>query len=1055
MNTEDLSFAMEDRLHAYSSGGDPALLREPEAQRLAERLYYAVDWLSPAGGPAEGARAFNVAVLLGTFHWYRFEHDGTRADAERAALLFRLVHQVAPHCVPEVLLEAYARQGYVRHGDAEGGGLDATELAAQTALAVNLLKKAEVSGDVRLLDDAVELCLLSARANPRQDVVCAEALVTLGNVLTRRYEYTGAVDSLDRAFVVTVKGGQLVPEGHPYRLAFCSGLGHTAIRRFQRTGDLDTLDLAIRALREAAYTAPDDHPHRAAFLTNLSSALSHHHRHTHRAEAADEALTAQLEAVRITPPDHPDLPSRLVNLAAAWSSHPGPLPTGGGTEAGAETDAGAETEAGADAEAERQDVVVALLRKALSLVGDGHPDRPGCLHLLAATLQDRFSRRRDIEDLRDAVEAARSAVEAAGDGDYQRPGLLRGLARSLRLYASHCAAPGALTEAVDALRAAEALLPEDHPERTVTLADLGFTLVDRARATGSADDREAALRALGDASQVVSAPADARARAAAAAGHLAVGTRDFSGALDHFALALEQLELTAWRGLERDDRERLIAQYPSLVTDAAAVALLAGRPERAVELLEQGRGILLAQSLEGRTAHSDLRARAPELADRLGRVLDELDDLSDGPHGATAAGAAGPAGTPGAAGRPGGSGTPGASAVERRLHAGERRVALARTREEILAEIRALPGLARFLRAPAFDDLRAAAARGPVVLLVPSLYGCFALLLTGGGLRVLPLALDDRELEERTLALTGDLSPGQSPVRARRTVADTLSWLWDTVTGPVLSALGRTEPLAPGAAGPRLWWCPAGLFTLLPLHAAGRALPDGAGDTVPDRVVSSYTPTLRALLHARERHAAAAGGHAQARGLIVSMPSTPGMPDLPAAGVEAATLHRRYPDAEFLTGGAATAAAVLDALTRCSWVHFACHGAQDLARPSRGALLLHDGALTLRAVSALRPAHARFAFLSACETHRGGIVLADEAITLTGALQLAGFRDVIGTLWSIDDTFAAVAAGLVHEHLARQDAPDPATALHAALRTLRERYPRAVLSWAPYVHVGP
>ncbi|MGI5484514.1 CHAT domain-containing protein [Streptomyces lavendofoliae] len=1016
MSTEDLTFAMEDRLDAFSSSGDVASLEEPEAQRLADRLYYAVDWLSPLTGAAEAARAFNVAVLLGTFHWYRYQHGGGQADAERAAFLFRLVHPVAPHCVPEALSAAYAALG-----DPAGGGPEAARTAGYTALAIGLLKEVEAGGDPRLLDDAVELCLLSARANPRQDVVCAEALVTLGNVLTRRYEYTGDADSLDRAFTVTVKGGRAVPEGHPYRLTFCSGLGHTAIRRFERSGDLDTLDLAVRALREAAYTAPAGHPHRAAFLTNLSSALSHYHRHTGRAEAVDEALSAQFEAVLSTPRDHPDLPGRLLNLAAALESHPGPL------RAGADDDGGGD----ADGDGGRYGLVVDLLRDALSLVGDGHPDRPGCLHLLAGALGERFARDGDPRDLEDSVAAAREA-SAGTAGDHQRPSRLRGLGRSLRRYAAHFGAPGALTEAVDALRAAEALLPEGHPERTGTLTELGFALVDRAEATGAPGDRVAALRAMSDASLVSSAPARSRARAAAAAGHLAAASGDFAGSLEHFALALGQLELTAWRGLERDDRERLIADHPSLVTDAAAVALRAGLPERAVELLEQGRGILLAQAMESRADHAGLRAEAPELADRLRRVLDELDRLPDGPHG--------PSGTA-------------AVDVRERRRAGERRVALARSRDEILAEIRALPGLARFLRPPEFATLRTAAARGPVVLLVPSRYGCFALLLTAEGVRVLELALDDRRLAARTVALTEALDDRRSPFRARRTVVDTLAWLWETVAGPVLTALGRTEPLGPDAVGSRLWWCPAGLFTLLPLHAAGRPLPAGDGDTVPDRVVSSYTPTLRALLHAREGRPAAAG--ARARGLIVSLPSTPGLPDLPAAGEEARALRLRHPDAAFLTGAAADAPAVLDALSRCSWAHFACHGQQDLTRPSRGALVLHDGPLSLRAIGNLRPARAEFAFLSACETHRGGLVLADEAITFATALQLAGFRDVVGTLWSIDDAFAAEVAGLVHEHLARPDDPDPATALHAALRTLRERRPRAVLSWAPYVHVGP
>ncbi|MFF8830903.1 CHAT domain-containing protein [Streptomyces sp. NPDC015131] len=1055
MNTEDLAeglaFAMEDRLGAFSSGGDPAVLWEDEAERLAERLFRTVDWLAPHSGPAEGARAFNVAVLLATFHWYRFRHADAQADAERAAFLFRLVEPVAPHCVPAELRDAYARVG----GQA-GSALSAAELGDCTGRAVGLLKDAETGGDPRLLDDAVELCLFAARANPCQeapDVLRAEALVTLGNVLTRRYEYTGDPDSLDRAFVVTVKGGEAVPEGDPYRLTFCSGLGHTAIRLFQRSGKTATLDLAVRALREAAYRAPEDHPHRAAFLTNLSTALGQYHRHTGRTDAMNEALAAQYEAVRITPRDHPDLPSRLMNLAASLGSHPGTRPPG----------------------TERYDAAVALLRDALALTGEGHPDRPGCLDLLAGVLRGRYAVAGDSQDVVDAVAVAREAVRAAAPGEYQRPALLMGLAAALRAGAARGDTPGgaraALTEAIDALREAEALLPDDHPERAEALTDLGFALAaragvpahhgdsDRDRDQDGARDRDRARRALGDASAVPSAPARLRVRAAAAAGHLAAGAQDFTGAVAHFAQALEQLELTAWRGLERDDRERLLAEYPQLGTDAAAVAVRAGRPERAVELLEQGRGILLAQSMEGRSDHAGVRAGAPELADRLREVLAELDRLPD------RAGAAG-----------------GPREVAERRRAGDRRAALAREREEVLAEIRARPGLGGFLRPPPFSALRAVAAGGPVVLVVPSQYGCCALLLTGGGVRPVALRTDARQVAAHAAGLTDALLPGRSPLRARSTLLESRSWLWETVAGPVLAALGLTGRIERDATGPRLWWCPAGLFTLLPLHAAGRPAANGGaggsagdgagdgaggsagngadGDSVADRVVSSYTPTLRALLHARERPGPDAGG--RTAGLIVSMPVTPGLADLPAAGEEADALRRRYPDAEFVTGAGATVRAVTDALGRCSWAHFACHGEQDLARPSRGVLRLYDGPLELREVTRLRAGGATgagFAFLSACETHRGGLVLADEAITFATALQLAGFRDVVATQWSMDDAFAAEVAELVHERLDRVGVPggvpDPASALHAALWTLRERRPGAVLDWSAYVHVGP
>ncbi|MDX3387465.1 CHAT domain-containing protein [Streptomyces niveiscabiei] len=96
-------------------------------------------------------------------------------------------------------------------------------------------------------------------------------------------------------------------------------------------------------------------------------------------------------------------------------------------------------------------------------------------------------------------------------------------------------------------------------------------------------------------------------------------------------------------------------------------------------------------------------------------------------------------------------------------------------------------------------------------------------------------------------------------------------WRWETIAGPVLTALGHT-PL------PRVWWVPAGPLGLLPLHAAGVR----GGPSALDRVVSSHTPTVRALLHARRRPVAETRTQ-----LADTMRRTPGMADLTGTAAEA------------------------------------------------------------------------------------------------------------------------------------------------------------------------
>lgn len=58
----------------------------------------------------------------------------------------------------------------------------------------------------------------------------------------------------------------------------------------------------------------------------------------------------------------------------------------------------------------------------------------------------------------------------------------------------------------------------------------------------------------------------------------------------------------------------MLGRVGSLASDAAAVALNEKQPQRAVELLEQVRGILLAQLVRYQTALTGLEAAAPEMA---------------------------------------------------------------------------------------------------------------------------------------------------------------------------------------------------------------------------------------------------------------------------------------------------------------------------------------------------------------------------------------------------------------------------------------------------------
>ncbi|MFM9700040.1 CHAT domain-containing protein [Streptomyces europaeiscabiei] len=396
------------------------------------------------------------------------------------------------------------------------------------------------------------------------------------------------------------------------------------------------------------------------------------------------------------------------------------------------------------------------------------------------------------------------------------------------------------------------------------------------------------------------------------------------------------------------------------------------------------------------------------------------------------------------------------------LRRSQRRRALGRQWDDLLLKARALPGLDSFLKPQTFESLRHAADDGPVVTVNISRYRCDALILRQDGLTVLPLRdLSHTAVRERALALD-EVLRNRSAADAHAEVRATLSWLWKVIAEPVTGMLGLG-----GGPPVRMWWCATGMLTFLPVHAAGRYPGRTTGPAAPttllDFAVSSYTPTLRALVDARLR-VARRRPTSRPGILAVAVPDAEGLERLPHATVEVDRLRDLFPEVTTLVGQDATRTAILAELPGHDWLHFAGHGSQDLLNPGSAALYCHDhrsaGPLTALAVSRLRLHDAELAFLSACETARGSAELTDESAHIAGALNIAGFPHVIAAQWEISDTRAPFVAEHVYRYLTADDsgaatARDAARALHSAVNALRSLRPDAAALWAPYIHTGP
>jgi hypothetical protein len=1060
---------------------------------------------TPADHPDRAGRLSNLGAALLT----RFERTGGTADLDAAITDFRDAVQATPADHPRrpaflsnlgnALLTRFERTGAMADLDAaitdfrdavQATPADDPRRAGRLSNLGNALRaRFERTGAAADLDAAIEVGQQAVQATPADDPERAGYLSNLGNALQAQFGRTGLGADLDAAITNHRDAVEASPVGHPSRAGYLSSLGAALFTRFENMGEPADLDAAIAYFREVVQASPVGHPSRAGYLSNFGAALFTRFERTGAAVDLDAALEAGQQAVQATPADHPSLAGRLSNLQnvlrarfqrtgssadldaalevgqqavqAIPASHPdrAPVLSNLGIALQAQFE---RTGASADL-----DAAITNHRDAVQATPVGHPRRAIYLSNLGNTLRARFERTGASADVDAAITSHRDAVQAIPAGHPDRAGYLSNLGIALRDRFERTGASADLDAAITNHRDAVQAIPADHPSRAWYLSNLGIALRARFERTGASADLDAAFQSYTEAANVDAAAVSVRILAGRIAASLVVST-DPGRAASLLEAAVLLLPEVAPRFLERGDQQYAIGRFAGLAADAAALALSnpavpePQRPARALGLLEAARGVLLSQALSTRGDLSELRERHPELAARFVELRDWLDRPS-------------PVGD----GDPTGLPSDGSSDALQRTIRDRREADTEFT--QLLARIRSLEGFAAFALPPSADKLKAQAEQGPIVVLNVSVHRSDAILLSSSGITSQSLpGLDQvtvidqiKVFQEALHTITAAESP-LAQVRAQEAIQQVLAWLWDNAAEPILHALGHREQ-PPAGKWPRLWWVPGGLLSLLPIHAAGHHTypPDPGHRTVMDRVVSSYTPTIGALTHARIAHAVAAPS-ATIRSLIVAMPTTPNLPGqgrLPYVPAEAALLKARLPRPTLLTepltarpavGQLPTKAAVLEHLPDCAIAHFACHSYTDPADPSQSRLLLHDhhrDPLTVATLAPLALDFAQLAYLSACGTARvTNTDLLDEAIHLTSAFQLVGFPHVIGTLWEINDAIAVEIADIFYRALTSPDgdlAPyRAAQALHEATRALRDRRPAVPYLWASHIHAG-
>ncbi|KAJ7474965.1 CHAT domain-containing protein [Mycena latifolia] len=649
---------------------------------------------------------------------------------------------------------------------------------------------------------------------------------------------------------------------------------------------------------------------------------------------------------------------------------------------------------------------------------------------LGIALHRRFERLGNVVDINQGREICEAAVRMTPEGDPDMPSRLTSLGNSLLSRFEQLGNLTDLNECMATFKAAVSLTPEGHPDMPSCLHNLGNCLLQRFNRLKDPHDCEEMLLQYSRAASSPTGSAQIRFKASAKWAHYA-HTHQPSSVLHAYTTAIDLVPQVAWLGLSISDRHHQLLRAGQIVRDAASAAINAQEYSKAVEWLEQGRSVIWGQFLTLHTPVDDLHMVHPKLTAELASISNLL-ETSGTQSGIETAGV-GPSQS--------------LQATARQYHDHAVR------RDKLLQQIRGLAGFEQFLLPKPISALSPAAKIGPVVLLNTSSYHSDALILIPGvGDEVMHVPLPEFTLAEAQHLIEALGSLVRGAARGDRLHAcheeelppdeeflRILSALWMKIVKPVLDGLAFTV----SHDHRRIWWCPTGPLAFLPIHAAGHYGQEAVlGSKLSDFLISSYTPSLSALIEGFRAKQESQDG---LQLLAISQPFAFGQNPIPGTIKEIASIEQlaqRVIPVLHLERDMATVESVQKGMRESRWAHFACHGIQDIFVPTNSALLLAGSSkLTLSDIIQLQLPHADLAFLSACQTATGSKNLQDESVHLTAGMLLAGYRGVIGTMWSIMDADGPQVAGDVYAHLFKTSPPDStraAEALHLAVQKLQK-----------------
>ncbi|KAI4205107.1 MAG: hypothetical protein LQ350_000734 [Teloschistes chrysophthalmus] len=564
----------------------------------------------------------------------------------------------------------------------------------------------------------------------------------------------------------------------------------------------------------------------------------------------------------------------------------------------------------------------------------------------------------------------------------------------------------------------------------------------------------------------------------------------YEDAYQHARTAVELIRFACPAHLDKSERQDLIPLLNGISVDACALGIKLGRIEEAMELLEQGRGILnflpdaFADSLDDlRREHPALFSRFDECRQCIIASISSQDPSTDA------------------------------------------KIDLEKPNEvkgdddvtemcNILADIRQQPNFKDFYRPITAAEMQSLATTGPVVVLVGSSLHLYAVVVRQEGMQAVdlsPEAVEESPFWKADFLVTSseklnhilgrelvrlDFSSGTrvqtefkrlNHAERADSLTGLLSLLWIAVVEPINRVLKYQRPKLEGEHRPgvtlmeailnssvnHVTWIRTGTFTRMPVHVAT----DDSRIPYITYAISSYVASFQSLSASHSRHRVATRGMED--GLFVTMPSkvsriAKDSPFLNGESVktEVSVVTKAAKSINWSTLERPSAQQVKERFPEARFIHFICHGVENRKEPRKSHLKLWQETgsgrgrvdpLYVSEISTWVTRKTSLVFLSACSVADAeDPTYSDENLDIANAFAAAGVPDIVGSMWEVESSVAIAVARWFWDFLSKFfpkggrvfDGELVARALQVAILITSGDWRGDPLTWAGFIHIG-